>query len=74
MDERLEELIRLTPLRYDTHQTAEFRHKELKKFAEFILKEAVKFYEDNSGYNEYNNVWFPDPDDLLEYFGIKNEN
>ena len=41
------------------------------KFAELIVRESVKFYEDNSGYDECNNVWFPDPEDLLKYFGIE---
>jgi hypothetical protein len=40
------------------------------KFAELIVKECAKFLEDNSGYGECNDAWHPEPEELLEHFGV----
>lgn len=42
-----------------------------KKFAELIVQECAKFLEENSGYDDCNNAWYPEPEDLLKHFGIK---
>ena len=44
---------------------------EIKKFAELIVQECAKFLEENSGYDDCNNAWYPEPEDLLKHFGIK---
>ena len=41
------------------------------KFAELIVKECAKFLEENSGYDECNNAWHPEPEDLLQHFGVE---
>lgn len=41
------------------------------KFAELIIQECAKFLEENSGYDDCNNAWYPEPEDLLKHFGIK---
>ena len=40
-------------------------------FAELIVRECAKFLEDNSGYDECNNAWHPEPEDLLNHFGVE---
>jgi hypothetical protein len=47
------------------------RQVELEKFAELIIKECAKFLEDNSGYDDSNNSWHPEPEDLLNHFGVE---
>ena len=42
-----------------------------KKFAELIVRECAKFLEENSGYDESNNAWHPEPEDLLKHFGVE---
>lgn len=42
-----------------------------KKFAELIVKECAKFIDENSGYNDSNGCWFPEPEDMLKYFGVE---
>ena len=41
------------------------------KFAELIIQECAKFLDENSGYDDANNAWHPEPEDLLAYFGVK---
>ena len=41
------------------------------KFAELIVRECAKFLEENSGYDDANNAWYPDPEDMLKHFGVK---
>lgn len=42
----------------------------LEKFAELIVKECAKFLDENSGYDDANNAWHPEPEELLEHFGV----
>jgi hypothetical protein len=42
----------------------------LHKFATLIIKECAQFMEDNSGYDQANNAWHPEPEDLLKHFGV----
>ena len=43
----------------------------MEKFAELIVKECAKFLDENSGYDGANNAWHPEPEDLLEHFGVE---
>jgi hypothetical protein len=38
-----------------------------------IVKECAKFLDENSGYDEFNinNAWHPEPEELLEHFGVE---
>lgn len=49
------------------------RHTRLdpQKFAELIIRECAKFLEENSGYDECNNAFHPEPEDLLKHFGVE---
>ena len=49
-------------------QYDEFDHD---KFAELIVRECAKFLDENSGYDGSNNAWHPEPEDLLEHFGVE---
>lgn len=40
------------------------------KFAELLIRECAKFLNDNSGYDECNNSWHPEPEDLLKHFNV----
>jgi hypothetical protein len=44
---------------------------EFEKFAELIVRECAKFLDENSGYDECNNSWHPQPEDLLQHFGVE---
>ena len=48
-----------------------FTDRELLHFAELIIKECAKFLEENSGYDDSNNAWHPEPEDLLKHFGVE---
>jgi hypothetical protein len=43
----------------------------MEKFAELIVRECAKFLDDNSGYNDSDGCWFPEPEDMLKYFGVE---
>ena len=42
-----------------------------KKFAELIVRECAKFLDENSGYNDSDGCWFPEPEDMLKHFGVE---
>ena len=44
---------------------------DLEYFAELIVKECAKFLAENSGYDNSNNAWHPEPEDLLKHFGVE---
>lgn len=44
---------------------------KVKKFAELIVRECAKFVDENSGYNDSNGCWFPEPEDMLKHFGVE---
>ena len=41
------------------------------EFAELIVRECAKFLDENSGYDNSNNAWHPEPEDLLKHFGVE---
>ena len=43
----------------------------LAKFAELIIRECAKFMDENSGYNDSDGCWFPEPEDMLKHFGVE---
>ena len=47
------------------------KEQELGKFAELIVREAARFLSVNSGYDECDNAWFPEPEDMLAHFGVE---
>ena len=44
---------------------------EMEKFAELIVRECAKFLDENSGYDDSNNAWHTEPEDLLKHFGVE---
>jgi hypothetical protein len=42
-----------------------------KKFAELIVRECAKFLDENSGSDQCNNVWYPEPEEMLQHFGVE---
>ena len=43
------------------------------KFAELIIRECAKFLDDNLSYDNAGNTICPEPEDLLNHFGISDE-
>ena len=69
MNERIKELVEQAKeyskefnLQHDVFQ---------KKFAELIVRECAKFMDENSGYNDSDGCWFPEPEDMLKHFGVE---
>ena len=54
-----------------TTLTPEQLAKVADKFAELIVRECANFLDENSGYDDCNNAWHPEPEDLLEHFGVE---
>ena len=46
-------------------------HFDNEKFALLIVRECAKFLAENSGYDNSNNAWHPEPEDLLKHFGVE---
>lgn len=38
---------------------------------ELVVRECAKFLDENSGSDCTNNVWYPEPEELLNHFGIE---
>jgi hypothetical protein len=69
MNERIEELARqCMSMRFFVDTASE--DFDYKKFAELIVKECAKFMDENSGYNDSDGCWFPEPEDMLKHFGV----
>jgi hypothetical protein len=73
MNERIKELAYQAEDYADgiVDQGGEFHQAYSQKFAELIIRECAKFLEDNSGQDQCNNSWYPEPEELLEHFGVK---
>ncbi len=54
---------------YMEHNELEVKFEE--KFAELIVRECAEFLEENSGYDNSNNAWHFEPEDMLKYFGVE---
>jgi hypothetical protein len=39
--------------------------------ADLIVKECAKFVGEHSGYDNANNAWHPEPEDILTHFGVE---
>ena len=46
---------------------------DMEKFAELLIRECAKFLDENSGSDCTNNVWYPEPEELLNHFGVESE-
>ena len=44
---------------------------EVEKFAELIVRECAKFLDENSGYDYSMSAWHPEPEEMLQHFGIE---
>ena len=44
---------------------------DLELFAELIVRECAKFMDENSGYNDSDGCWFPEPEAMLKHFGVE---
>lgn len=59
-------------LKYDSSiGNFECDRKDLYDFAGLVVRECAKFLEENSGHDAANNSWHPEPEDLLNHFGVK---
>ena len=43
---------------------------DMDKFAELLIRECARFLDENSGSDSCNNVWYPEPEELLKHFGV----
>jgi hypothetical protein len=68
MNERIKELMIQCEKKYCQDHDDYFY--DMEKFAELIVKECAKFLDENSGYDDANNAWHPEPEELLEHFGV----
>jgi hypothetical protein len=76
MNERIKELYRLswepsTAICPASNQPYESKCFSADLFAELIVHECATFLYENSGYDNSNYSWHPEPEDLLQHFGIK---
>jgi hypothetical protein len=77
MNEKIKELMQKAtnlekgPPNWDMSANTVVETFDRQKFAELIIKECAKFLEENSGYDDSNNTWHPEPEDLLNHFGVK---
>jgi hypothetical protein len=44
---------------------------DMDKFARLLIQECAKFLDENSGSDNCNNVFYPEPEELLKHFGVK---
>jgi hypothetical protein len=63
----ISEAIKAIPDHVDFDLPKEFTE----KFAELIVRECAKFLDENSGYDDANNAWHPEPEDMLKHFGVE---
>lgn len=75
MNERIEALIEqckhTSTTYFDGRGNVTETYFDKEKFAELIVRECAKFLDENSGYDDANNSWHPEPEDLLKYFGVE---
>ena len=77
MNERIRELIEQATTKQDFYPAGcngypDYRYEfDKEKFAELIVRECAKFLDENSGSDCTNNVWYPEPEELLKHFGVK---
>ena len=69
MNERIWEIWRTDVHRFARRQQL-VDQDVIEKFGELIVRECAKFLDENSGYDDANNAWHPEPEDLLKHFGV----
>jgi hypothetical protein len=74
MNKRLKELMNQSMIKVWGHgafgESESYQDLDPEKFAELIVRECAEFLENNSGYDDANNAWHPEPEDLLKHFGV----
>ena len=72
MHERIQALIERASYRViETDGAPIISHEfDKEKFAELIVRECALFLEENSGYNDVDDAWHPEPEELLQHFGM----
>ena len=71
MNERIKELAEQAGYEKDMFGVGHWDMPECQKFAELIVRECAKFMDENSGYNDSDGCWFPEPEDMLKHFGVE---
>jgi len=77
MNEKIKQLAEQAGISFTDYGSGEFFDENdidvpnLEKFAELIVRECAKFLDENSGYDDANNAWHPEPEELLEHFGVE---
>ena len=74
MNERFQELAKQAVLQANEvfdQKGKDYMGIVMEKFAELIVKECAKFMDENSGYNDSNGCWFPEPEAMLKHFGFE---
>jgi hypothetical protein len=62
---------RFRQLYYECQDESQSTEQCYQKFAELIVRECAKFMDENSGYNDSDGCWFPEPEDMLKHFGVE---
>ena len=44
---------------------------DMEKFAELLIRECARFLDERCGSDSCNNVWYPEPEELLKHFGVE---
>lgn len=71
MNERIKQLADQAGADVWGDEVAASQYFDIEKFAELIVRECAKFMDENSGYNDSNGCWFPEPEDMLKHFGVE---
>lgn len=48
-----------------------YNEQRMIEYGRRIVQECAKFIEENSGYDDSNNAWHAESEDLLKHFGIE---
>ena len=43
---------------------------DMDKFALLLIRECARFLDERCGSDSCNNVWYPEPEELLKHFGV----
>ena len=74
MNERIKELSNIAYMNHierNPHSSFGRRYDYDKEFAELIVRECAKFLDENSGYDDSFQAWHPEPEEMLQHFGIE---
>jgi len=57
-------------LGYGMPENVLWGERDIEKFAELIVGECAKFLDERSGYDNSNNSYHPEPEELAKHFGV----